>query len=104
MAWFCHNFPTDHFLHISEENFLYLFTRTDIELSYSLHLIVLTRAPPPAFPPPGGKVKKISLPEDVDIRKVFEKHLDSKYYDAIKYCSTLTTSSVHFSFLIYIPR
>ena len=42
-------------------------------------------APPATFPRADGKVKKISLPEDVYIKKFFQKHPDSKHEDAIKY-------------------
>ena len=42
-------------------------------------------APPATFPCADGKVKKISLPEDVYIKKFFQKHPDSKHEDAIKY-------------------
>ena len=42
-------------------------------------------APPATFPRADGKVKRISLPEDVYIKKFFQKHPDSKHEDAIKY-------------------
>ncbi|RVW77988.1 hypothetical protein CK203_048249 [Vitis vinifera] len=64
-------------------------------------LKAMERAPPPTFPRPDGKVKKISLPEDFYIQKFFQKHPDSKYEDAIKYCSILINSSIYLSFLIY---
>uniref|UniRef100_A0A2N9HDE7 Small ribosomal subunit protein mS23 n=1 Tax=Fagus sylvatica TaxID=28930 RepID=A0A2N9HDE7_FAGSY len=41
-------------------------------------------APPATFPRADGKVKRISLPEDVYIKKFFQKHPDSKHEDAIK--------------------
>nr|POE68974.1 hypothetical protein CFP56_41143 [Quercus suber] len=43
-------------------------------------------APPATFPRADGKVKRISLPEDIYIKKFFQKHPDSKHEDAIKYC------------------
>lgn len=43
------------------------------------------RAPPATFPRAEGKIKPISLPEDVYIKKFYKKHPDSKYQDAIKY-------------------
>ncbi|XVE68876.1 hypothetical protein DITRI_Ditri09bG0104700 [Diplodiscus trichospermus] len=42
------------------------------------------RAPPAIFPRPAGKVKQISLPEDVYIKKFFQKYPESKHNDAIK--------------------
>lgn len=43
------------------------------------------RAPPATFPRADGKVKRISLPEDVYTKKFFEKYPESKHEDAIKY-------------------
>ncbi|XP_021897193.1 uncharacterized protein LOC110814135 [Carica papaya] len=47
-------------------------------------LKAMEQAPPATFPRVEGKVKKISLPEDVYIKKFFQKHPDSKHEDAIK--------------------
>lgn len=47
------------------------------------------RAPPPTFPRVDGTIKTISLPEDVYVKKFFQKHPDSKYEDAIKYDAPL---------------
>ncbi|MQM16831.1 hypothetical protein Taro_049793 [Colocasia esculenta] len=41
-------------------------------------------APPVTFPLPEGKVKQITMPEDVYVKKFFQKHPDSLYHDAIK--------------------
>lgn len=43
------------------------------------------RAPPVTFPRAEGKIKAMSLPEDVYIKKFFKKHPESKYEDPIKY-------------------
>lgn len=42
------------------------------------------RAPPPTFPR-ADAIQRITLPEDVYIKKFFKKHPDSKHEDAIKY-------------------
>ncbi|KAK9910403.1 hypothetical protein M0R45_034368 [Rubus argutus] len=42
------------------------------------------RAPPPTFPSRADAIQRISLPEDVYIKKFFKKHPDSKHEDAIK--------------------
>ncbi|XP_054824595.1 uncharacterized protein LOC129322332 isoform X2 [Prosopis cineraria] len=49
-----------------------------------LWLKAMEQAPPASFPRPEGKIKTITLPEDVYIRKFYKKYPDSKYYDAIK--------------------
>ncbi|XP_078439460.1 uncharacterized protein LOC144709712 [Wolffia australiana] len=41
-------------------------------------------APPVTFPLPEGKVKQITMPEDIYIKKFFQKHPDSLYHDAVK--------------------
>ncbi|KAF9592329.1 hypothetical protein IFM89_014237 [Coptis chinensis] len=40
--------------------------------------------PPAALPRTNGKVKRVALPEDVYVKKFFQKHPDSLYHDAIK--------------------
>ncbi|XVF23619.1 hypothetical protein REPUB_Repub13aG0055100 [Reevesia pubescens] len=47
-------------------------------------LKAMEQAPPATFPRPDGKVKQISLPEDVYIKKFFQKYPESKGHDAIK--------------------
>lgn len=47
-------------------------------------LKAMEQAPPATFPRAEGKIKPISLPEDVYIQKFYKKHPDSKYQDAIK--------------------
>ncbi|GAV63347.1 hypothetical protein CFOL_v3_06865 [Cephalotus follicularis] len=47
-------------------------------------LKAMEQAPPAMFCRTDGKVKRISLPEDVYIKKFFQKHSDSKHEDAIK--------------------
>jgi len=47
-------------------------------------LKAMEQAPPVTFPRAESKVKQISLPEDVYIKKFFKKHPDSKHEDAIK--------------------
>ncbi|XP_043715441.1 uncharacterized protein LOC122663855 [Telopea speciosissima] len=49
-------------------------------------LKAMEEAPPVTFPRTDGKVEKISLPEDIYIKKFFQKHPDSKYEDAIRFC------------------
>ncbi|KAJ0027831.1 hypothetical protein Pint_35265 [Pistacia integerrima] len=49
-------------------------------------LKAMEQAPPATFPRGDGKVQKINLPEDVYIKKFFQKHPDSKQQDAIKIC------------------
>ncbi|KAI5669527.1 hypothetical protein M9H77_19380 [Catharanthus roseus] len=49
-----------------------------------LWLKAMEQAPPATFPRAEGKIKPISLPEDVYIRKFYKKHPDSKYQDPIK--------------------
>ncbi|XP_062161902.1 uncharacterized protein LOC133868919 [Alnus glutinosa] len=49
-------------------------------------LKAMEHAPPATFPCAGGKVKRISLPEDPYINKFFQKHPDSRPEDAIKIC------------------
>ncbi|KAK9113483.1 hypothetical protein Syun_020280 [Stephania yunnanensis] len=44
----------------------------------------MEEAPPVTFPRTDGKVEKITLPEDVYIKKFFKKHPDSKHEDAIR--------------------
>ncbi|XP_039158223.1 uncharacterized protein LOC104428710 [Eucalyptus grandis] len=43
------------------------------------------RAPPALFPR-ADEIKQIALPEDVYVKKFFQKYLDSKHEDAIKIC------------------
>ncbi|KAG7032230.1 hypothetical protein SDJN02_06273 [Cucurbita argyrosperma subsp. argyrosperma] len=50
-------------------------------------LKAMEQAPPPTFPRIDGTIKTITLPEDVYVEKFFQKHPDSKYEDAIKFCS-----------------
>ncbi|KAJ7953849.1 RNA-binding protein [Quillaja saponaria] len=45
----------------------------------------MKQAPPPMFPRADGKINKITLPEDVYIKKFYQKHSDSKYEDAFKW-------------------
>ncbi|CAK9136307.1 unnamed protein product [Ilex paraguariensis] len=47
-------------------------------------LKAMEQAPPVSFPRAENKIKPISLPEDVYIKKFFQKHPDSKHEDAIK--------------------
>ncbi|XP_039013310.1 uncharacterized protein LOC120142913 [Hibiscus syriacus] len=47
-------------------------------------LKAMEHAPPATFPRPDGKLKTISLPEDVYIKKFFQKYPASKGHDAIK--------------------
>lgn len=49
-------------------------------------LKAMEQAPPVSFPRAEGKVKQITLPEDVYIKKFFQKHPESKYEDAVKIC------------------
>ncbi|KAA8529395.1 hypothetical protein F0562_033806 [Nyssa sinensis] len=49
-------------------------------------LKAMEQAPPVTFPRADSKVKQITLPEDVYIKKFFKKHPDSKHEDAIKIC------------------
>ncbi|GMP39077.1 hypothetical protein ACSBR2_018801 [Camellia fascicularis] len=51
-----------------------------------LWLKAMEQAPPVTFPRADSKIKQISLPEDVYIKKFFRKHPDSKHEDAIKIC------------------
>ncbi|KAG9140144.1 hypothetical protein Leryth_015769 [Lithospermum erythrorhizon] len=51
-----------------------------------LWLKAMEQNPPATFPRAEGKLKPISLPEDVYITKFFAKHPDSKHEDAIKIC------------------
>ncbi|KAF4350024.1 hypothetical protein F8388_017602 [Cannabis sativa] len=44
-------------------------------------------APPPAFPRSDGKVKTITLPEDVYTNKFYKKHPNAKYEEAFDFCS-----------------
>ncbi|KAH7515980.1 hypothetical protein FEM48_Zijuj10G0085900 [Ziziphus jujuba var. spinosa] len=50
-------------------------------------LKAMEQAPPAVFPRSDGKVKKISLPEDIYIKKFFKKHPESKPEDAFKFLS-----------------
>ncbi|XWS56431.1 hypothetical protein CRYUN_Cryun09bG0084900 [Craigia yunnanensis] len=47
-------------------------------------LKAMEQAPPATFPRADGKVKQISLPEDVYIKRFFQKYPESKHHDAIK--------------------
>ncbi|XP_028803713.1 uncharacterized protein LOC114758785 isoform X2 [Neltuma alba] len=49
-----------------------------------LWLKAMEQAPPATFPRPEGKIKTITLPEDIYIKKFYKKYPDSKYFDAIK--------------------
>lgn len=49
------------------------------------NLFFKIRAPPATFPRAEGKVQKISLPEDVYVKKFFQRHPDSLYHDDIQY-------------------
>ncbi|KAK9707221.1 hypothetical protein RND81_07G180900 [Saponaria officinalis] len=49
-----------------------------------LWLKAMQKAPPAVFPRSDGKVKVISLPEDVYVTKFYQKHPESKYEDPIK--------------------
>lgn len=60
---------------------------------------VFYRAPPATFPRPDGKLKAISLPEDVYIKKFFQKYPLSKGHDAIKYNIPPFTMFLLFSFV-----
>lgn len=57
-------------------------------------MILNLRAPPATFPSGDGKIQKISLPEDVYIKKFFQKHPDSKHQDAIKYAFLFNSISI----------
>ncbi|KAL6983458.1 hypothetical protein U1Q18_016844 [Sarracenia purpurea var. burkii] len=48
-------------------------------------LKAMEQAPPATFPRAESKVKQITLPEDVYIKKFFRKNPDSKYEDAFKF-------------------
>ncbi|OMO70997.1 hypothetical protein COLO4_28415 [Corchorus olitorius] len=50
-------------------------------------LKAMEQAPPATFPRADGKVKKISLPEDLYIKKFFDKYPESLYHDAVKISS-----------------
>ncbi|KAL5572297.1 hypothetical protein UlMin_021894 [Ulmus minor] len=50
-------------------------------------LKAMEQAPPPTFPRNNGEVQKISLPEDVYIKKFYQKHPDSKHEEAFKFRS-----------------
>ncbi|KAK3411460.1 hypothetical protein EUGRSUZ_I00218 [Eucalyptus grandis] len=50
-----------------------------------LVIMALCRAPPAVFPR-ADEIKKITLPEDVYVKKFFQKYPDSKHEDAIKIC------------------
>ncbi|KAJ4711387.1 RNA-binding protein [Melia azedarach] len=50
-----------------------------------LWLKPMEQAPPATFPRSDGKVQRISLPEDVYVKKFFQRHPDSKHEDAIKF-------------------
>ncbi|GAB4844413.1 hypothetical protein Ancab_037777 [Ancistrocladus abbreviatus] len=52
-----------------------------------LWLKAMEQAPPATFPRSDGKIKPIILPEDVYIKKFYQKHPDSKHDDAIKFNS-----------------
>ncbi|XP_057496737.1 uncharacterized protein LOC130781553 [Actinidia eriantha] len=67
-----------------------LLTRTrklvkGLAMAEPVWLKAMEQAPPVTFPRIDGKVKQISLPEDVYIKKFFQKNPDSKYEDAIKF-------------------
>ncbi|XP_009775684.1 uncharacterized protein LOC107762315 [Nicotiana tabacum] len=47
-------------------------------------LKAMEQAPPATFPRAEKKLKPVSLPEDVYIKKFFQKHPESKHEDAIK--------------------
>ncbi|XP_048422153.1 uncharacterized protein LOC103957397 isoform X3 [Pyrus x bretschneideri] len=47
-------------------------------------LKAMEKAPPVTFPR-ANAIQKITLPEDVYIKKFFQKHPDSKHEDAIKW-------------------
>ncbi|KAI4314134.1 hypothetical protein L6164_027070 [Bauhinia variegata] len=47
-------------------------------------LKAMEQAPPPTFPRAEGKIKTITLPEDVYVKKFYQKHPDSLYQDPIK--------------------
>ncbi|XP_021739954.1 uncharacterized protein LOC110706355 [Chenopodium quinoa] len=53
--------------------------------SEPLWLKPMQKAPPVVFPRSDGKVKPISLPEDVYVNKFYQKHPESKYEDPIKF-------------------
>ncbi|KAL6223595.1 hypothetical protein ACLB2K_006978 [Fragaria x ananassa] len=44
----------------------------------------MEQAPPPTFPR-ADAIQRITLPEDVYVKKFFKKHLESKYQDTIKF-------------------
>lgn len=48
-------------------------------------LKAMERAPPVTFPRAESKIKTISLPEDIYIKKFYAKHPDSKHEDAFKF-------------------
>ncbi|GAB4861849.1 hypothetical protein Ancab_037105 [Ancistrocladus abbreviatus] len=52
-----------------------------------LWLKAMEQAPPATFPRSDGKIKAITLPEDVYVKKFYWKHPESKYEDAIKFNS-----------------
>ncbi|CAI9096558.1 OLC1v1032737C1 [Oldenlandia corymbosa var. corymbosa] len=52
-----------------------------------LWLKAMEQSPPPTFPRAESKIKPMTLPEDVYVKKFFKKHEDSKYHDAIKISS-----------------
>ncbi|KAK3042377.1 hypothetical protein RJ639_002423, partial [Escallonia herrerae] len=68
-----------------------LLTRTrklvkGLAMAEPVWLKAMEQAPPANFPHAESKVKPISLPEDVYIKKFYKKHPDSKYEDAFKFC------------------
>ncbi|XP_058080820.1 uncharacterized protein LOC131228987 [Magnolia sinica] len=50
-----------------------------------LWLKAMEEAPPVTFPRTDGKFEPITLPEDIYVKKFFQKHPESKYEDAIRF-------------------
>ncbi|KAI8539581.1 hypothetical protein RHMOL_Rhmol09G0193800 [Rhododendron molle] len=69
----------------------HLLTRTrklvkGLAMAEPVWLKAMEQAPPVSFPRADGKVKQMTLPEDVYVKKFFQKHTDSKYEDSINFC------------------
>ncbi|KAH9709635.1 Arabinanase/levansucrase/invertase [Citrus sinensis] len=66
-------------------------------------LKAMEQAPPATFPRAEGKVQKIRLPEDVYIKKFFQKHPESLYHDDIQCYATGKMDPQVNGLLCYLP-
>ncbi|KAL5716347.1 hypothetical protein ACHQM5_018056 [Ranunculus cassubicifolius] len=55
-----------------------------LAIAKPLWLKAMEEHPPVSFPRTNGEFKPITLPEDVYVKKFFQKHPDSLYHDAVK--------------------